>query len=176
MHVHMLQHVGEQRRMCETLKSGSKIVPKMPPRATGLTAEGMPCTEEDARRLHRRVGKVVDAARSEAEAANCDALTRAATRIQAHYRGHVVRKAMKHYRIGGQLSEVRSPPACHAGSHCVPPPLLVSLQRVYYSAAHGAAFKPLCISALQPGALRQKYSRFLKTICWVSDRTIPFGL
>ena len=129
----MLQHVCEQRRMCETLKAGIKIVPKMSPRATGLTAEGMPCTEEDARRLHRRVGKVVDAAHSEAEAADCDALTRAATRIQAHYRGHVVRKAMKHYRIGGQLSEVRSPPACRTGQDCVPPALLVSLQHVTHS-------------------------------------------
>ena len=64
--------------------------------------------EEDAKKLHQRVGKVVEAAHSDAEPASYDAATRAATRIQAHYRGHVVRKAMRHYRIGGQLSEVCS--------------------------------------------------------------------
>eukprot|EP00892_Ulva_mutabilis_P009626 jgi/Ulvmu1/7035/UM033_0094.1 len=37
----------------------------------------------------------------------------AATRIQAHYRGHVVRKAMKLYRIGGQMSEVLYSPAAY---------------------------------------------------------------
>ena len=67
------------------------------------------------------MGKVVDAAHSEAEATDGDALTRAATRIQAHYRGHVVRKAMKHYRIGGQLSEVRTRSACHTWHHCLRP-------------------------------------------------------
>lgn len=62
--------------------------------------------EEDVKKLHERVGKVVDASHSDAELTPADARARAATRIQAHYRGHVVRRAMKSYRIGGQLSEV----------------------------------------------------------------------
>lgn len=37
----------------------------------------------------------------------------AATRIQAHYRGHVVRKAMRLYRIGGTISEVLYSPAAY---------------------------------------------------------------
>lgn len=37
----------------------------------------------------------------------------AATRIQAHYRGHVVRKAMTLYRIGGMISEVLYSPAAY---------------------------------------------------------------
>ena len=39
------------------------------------------------------------------------ALHAAATRIQAHFRGHVVRKAYKLYRIGGAVSEVLYSPA-----------------------------------------------------------------
>ena len=34
-----------------------------------------------------------------------DALHKAATKIQAHYRGHIVRKAVRLYRIGGIVSE-----------------------------------------------------------------------
>ena len=41
------------------------------------------------------------------------ARTEAATRIQAHYRGHVVRKAFKVYRMGGTISEVLYSPAAY---------------------------------------------------------------
>lgn len=37
----------------------------------------------------------------------------AAQRIQAHYRGHVVRKAFKLYKIGGTISEVLYSPAAY---------------------------------------------------------------
>lgn len=37
----------------------------------------------------------------------------AVTKIQAHYRGHVVRKAMRLYRIGGKISEVLYSPAAY---------------------------------------------------------------
>jgi hypothetical protein len=37
----------------------------------------------------------------------------AATRIQAHFRGHVVRKAFKLYQIGGAISEVLYSPAAY---------------------------------------------------------------
>lgn len=37
----------------------------------------------------------------------------AATRIQAHYRGHVVRQAYKLYRVGGAISEVLYSPAAY---------------------------------------------------------------
>lgn len=49
----------------------------------------------------------------------------AATRIQAHYRGHVVRQAMKLYRIGGKISEVLYSPAAYGvdlSSQNVPKP------------------------------------------------------
>lgn len=63
--------------------------------------------EEEMKELHARVGKVVDVSHSDADSTDADIRARAAaTRIQAHYRGHVVRKSMRHYRIGGQLSEV----------------------------------------------------------------------
>jgi|TARA_B110000977_G_scaffold165700_1_gene213091 hypothetical protein len=35
-----------------------------------------------------------------------DAVTRAAIKIQAHYRGYAVRKAYKLYKVGGQVSEL----------------------------------------------------------------------
>lgn len=62
--------------------------------------------EEDVKKLHDRVGKVVHASHSDTEPTDAEKRALAATLIQAHYRGHVVRQAMKHYRIGGQLSEV----------------------------------------------------------------------
>lgn len=56
--------------------------------------------------MTKRLGKVTtdpqEAARAEA-----------ATRIQAHYRGHVVRKAFKVYRLGGTISEVLYSPAAY---------------------------------------------------------------
>jgi hypothetical protein len=40
-------------------------------------------------------------------------LVRAATRIQAAYRGHMVRSAMKAYRLGGTVSELLYSPAAY---------------------------------------------------------------
>ena len=43
-------------------------------------------------------------------------LTRAAVKIQAHYRGYQVRKAFKIYKVGGQVSELLySPGSGEAG-------------------------------------------------------------
>jgi hypothetical protein len=64
-----------------------------------------PAAVADAEKLQARLGRVV----TDEEAAKIAA----ATRIQAHYRGHVVRKAMKLYRIGGMISEVLYSPAAY---------------------------------------------------------------
>jgi hypothetical protein len=56
-------------------------------------------------RLTARLGKVMTDENVSKDAA--------ATRIQAHYRGHIVRKAYKLYKIGGAISEVLYSPAAY---------------------------------------------------------------
>jgi hypothetical protein len=55
--------------------------------------------------LIARVGKLMTDKEASKDAA--------ATCIQAHYRGHVVRKAFKIYKIGGAMSEVLYSPAAY---------------------------------------------------------------
>lgn len=61
--------------------------------------------DEQMNKLKSRVGTTMSADEAKKIAA--------ATRIQAHYRGHVVRKAMRLYRIGGTISEVLYSPAAY---------------------------------------------------------------
>lgn len=89
---------GRCRRIC-IYKTGSTTV------QVGLQRrQSVVCAEEMAD-ITARMGAVT----TDADAARAAA----ATRIQAHYRGHVVRRAYKLYRIGGTVSEVLYSPAAY---------------------------------------------------------------
>jgi len=75
--------------------------------ATGATPE----EEEEARRARDEELAERALRRAAAKRAAQTPEDRAATLIQAHYRGHTVRKAYKTYRLGGAVSELLYAPA-----------------------------------------------------------------